>query len=76
MYILTNDGELEEGTPLSNEEMEVYKHFKENLTGVGYISLADRNAVGKFMLKHYNMSMRRAADELPDDEKIGLTDPD
>ena len=71
MFILTADGQIEEGTLLSEAEMEVYQHFQTNLNsagGVGYITSSSLRAIARFMLKHYCMSMRH--DDIPDAELV------
>lgn len=63
MHILTEDGKLASGTPLTEEEMQVYEHFTEHLNGsaqISYIASSTIAAIGRFMLQYYNMSLRKS----------------
>ena len=61
MHILTTNGLIEEGEPLSEAEMEVYRHFQihaDEIPRVPYLGSTAKEAIARFMLTHYNMSMK------------------
>jgi hypothetical protein len=61
MYILNEDGKIEKGIPLTEEENQVTIHFENNVALGQYISSTDRRYLVGFLLKNYELHFRRPA---------------